>query len=142
MPSANVVFIDQEGNTASLGYYMAALTTEAATQALIDAVTLGTVKRRTLISETIDGLDTLPGNNFAQAGMKLRIHYSDDVTNKTGFYSIPTVDAAALTIVGKEVSLTAPQAMVDLVADINANWESPDGNAITVVRAELVTVNR
>lgn len=142
MPFVNTVFNDIEGNTSSLGYGLLDLANEAATQILITALTLGTVKGRTLISNRIQGTTVLPASNYAMAGNKLRIHWQDDVTEDTGFYSIPTIDAADLEIVGKEVSMTSPQPVVDLVADINLNWSSPKNNPITVTRLELVTVNR
>lgn len=142
MPTVNANFLDQEGNSASLGYGVLALTTEAATHGLIDLMTLGTIYKRTKIDSSIDAAKTLPGNNAAQAGVKLRIHYTDDVTGDAGFYSIPTLDLTKVSIVGKEVELDTPVDMANLVADINTNWASPAGNPITVVRAEVVTVNR
>ena len=142
MPFVNVVFNDIEGNKANFGYGLLDLTNEAATQNLLTDLALGTVKGRTLISNRIPGTEVLPASKYALAGAKLRIHWTDDVTNESGFYSLPTIDANELTIVGKEVSMTDPQKVIDLVASVNTNWSSPKNNAITVTKLELVTVNR
>ena len=142
MANVNVAFLDQEGNSAFLNYGIDALSSEVAIYALINAMAIGTIYRRTLVDSQINAAKVLPGNNLAQAGNKLRIHYTDDVTGDAGFYSIPTLDLSKVSIVGKEVELDTPADMLALVGDIDANWRSPAGNAITVVRAEVVTTNR
>lgn len=142
MPFVNVTFLDKEGNSASFGYGLLDAANEAASHALINALALGTTKQRTIIANRIPGSDTLPSSPFAQAGLKLRIHWTDDVTGESGFYSLPTANLADLNIVGDQVDMTQPVDITNLVTDINTNWSSPKNNAITVQRMEVVTVNR
>lgn len=143
MAFVNVTLIDKEGNTGTFGYGLLDAANEAAAHALIDPLTLGTTKQRTIIASRIPGDDTLPSSIWAQVGLKLRFHWVDDETNESGFYSLPCANLDGLDIVGNRVSVDGSlQALQDLVADINLNWASPAGNAITLNYIEVVTVNR
>jgi len=84
--------------------------------------------------------DTVPSDNFAQREIGLRVFLTDDVNGRKSHFTIPGPDLEALTILdGTDfVDLADAGIMATLVAAVEADAQSVDGNAVSVQRAVIV----
>ena len=84
--------------------------------------------------------DAVPASNFAQREVGLRVFLVDDVNGRKSHFTIPGPDLAALTILAGTdlVDLADAGIMAALVASVEADCVSVDGNAVSVLRAVIV----
>lgn len=84
--------------------------------------------------------DTVPTENFAQREIGLRVFLVDDVNGRKSHFTIPGPDLDSLTILdGTDfVDLADASIMATLVAAVEADAQSVDGNAVSVLRAVIV----
>jgi len=81
----------------------------------------------------------LPTDPNAQRERGLRVFYTDDVTSKKYHFTIPGPDMTLVAQAGTDVvDHTSNVAAVALVAVLEAEMRSPDGNAITVTGMRTV----
>lgn len=108
----------------------------------VDAHSLGTIVDMSAKQNTQASNDVRPASPFAQRELGFRFYLRDTVNQKLGSFTIPAADMAIGSVVAGQDELdlsAAPTAA--LVAWIEANAESIDGNAVTVERALVVGRN-
>lgn len=140
MPTVSFSIKDYSNQTGTCTFFQPTLGTDpSALIGFVEAVILGNVNSYTQ-SQKVDLNANLPASVNAQRGDKLLITYSDNVNGEYGTVAIPTVDRTALTIApGSDVVLLADAGvMAALVNELETNYESRDGNAITVQQARVV----
>lgn len=119
--------------------YDATITSVAALQTAIAAVTLGNITRVNLDVDTgLAGADDRPASPFAQRELGIRFFYQDDVNGQKYNFTVGCADLAIVAQGGTDdVDLT-----LSLVAAIKTAFEalivSPDGNAVTINRGQVV----
>jgi hypothetical protein len=128
--------LDYAGKTGQVSVYVdPAITTGNATVVYeaIEAMQLGTMGDSYLVEETQNdtGAQTLPVSPNAQRTTKYQVHFTDDVSGKPGFFSIPCADLSLLAVNSFYVDLEGEEAAA-LVTALEAHGKSRDGNAITV----------
>lgn len=106
----------------------------------IIAITLCTTAGYAFADDVGTDAAVLPASNFAQREVGLRVFLVDDVNAKRSHFTIPGPDLAALTILeGSDlVDLADASVMADLVATVESDVQSVDGNAVSVERAAIV----
>lgn len=96
-------------------------------------------------SERISARDILisqapAGSAFAQVELKWLVFYTDNVTGKVYRREIPTPDLALL-VANTDLLNLASGAGLTWKNAAEALWVSPDGNAITITKAQVVGRN-
>lgn len=142
MPSVIFRYADFGGEKSSVRFPINALANVAALQTDVEAVTNAALQTVTEISDTTAVSSANAASQWSQVELGLRIHLSDTVNAETGYITVPSPDLDALTLDGDEVELEDLSVMAALVTEIETNVVSRDGNAVTVIRAEIVGRNR
>lgn len=114
----------------------------------VEGVTLGVIARGYFGIGEFDDVPDYPASNFAQREWGLRIFLTGDEDGRTFTITLPTVDAAALTLQTGEddVLLADGGAMAELVTEFEDALRYPsqgasDEQTVTVERARLVGRN-
>lgn len=114
----------------------------------IEGVTLGVLARGYFAHGEFTDDPAYPASNFAQREWGLRVFMTGDEDGRTFTITLPTVDAAALTIVPGEddVLLADAGAMAELVLEFEDALRYPSNGAsaeqtITVTKARLIGRN-
>lgn len=150
---ANVQLRDYSDEYTSLGINMADIDAVANTWDVVDgavdtlvghieAHSLGTVVAAKVNQATQAENDARPASAFAQRELGIRFYLRDAVNQKLSFFTIGTADMAIGSIVAGQDELDLSAAPTDtFVTWLEANAQSPDGNAVTVERAVVVGRN-
>jgi hypothetical protein len=95
---------------------------------------------REMFNQAVDTKDpTTPTDVLAQRESALRIFYADDSTGEIYHISIPGPDWDAVDLLpNTDLADLTDEPLATLVAAIEAEAESPVGNAVTVLRAVQV----
>lgn len=157
MPSQTIQsFIDFSGELTSFGLWNPDLnagnidsyTSTVATNALGDL--LIAVNALTLLNRTVTSVgalrdlsvSSLPTDENAQREQKLQIKFTDNVTNKKYQVTLPGIDRTLVAQAGTDLVDFVGNALVAaLVSEMETNYVSELGNALTVYDARLVGRN-
>lgn len=104
----------------------------------IEAICLCTRGPENIRVEAAPGSVTLPTDEEAQRELALRIFYHDDTSNKKYHVSIPGPDLAQMAVAGQDVVDFSAGAMATLLAALESDMLSPEGNAIVVDKGVIV----
>lgn len=113
----------------------------ATLQAAMLAITSGNLASRTLTAyrETVN--DAQPTEPYAQREIGLRFHYTDTVSGKKYFFTVPTADLDVVAEAGTDQVDLEEVTLAAFVAAVEALAISPEGNAIEIYRGVVVGRN-
>lgn len=135
-------YADYDGEKSTVSFNIDSLANEAALTTAVEAVTIGELQQRTDIDDTVQISSDNAASQWAQRELGLRVHLADGTTGESGYVTIPCPDLDNLTAeTDGSIDLTDAGIMAALVTQIEAHVLSRDGNAVTVVRAEVVGRN-
>ena len=106
----------------------------------VNGITLGNIGSERISARDILVSQAPAGSAFAQVELKWLVFYSDDVTGKVYRREIPTPDLSLL-VAGTDLLNLASGAGATWKTAAEALWVSPDGNAITIMKAQVVGRN-
>jgi hypothetical protein len=146
--------LDETGEKSAMKFYTGAITATSIGGFLTEfgdlrtataAITRGTMnKERIVMDDTL--LDAaLPGDNLAQRENKLLVVYRDTTTNKLFTLTVPTIDLTQVEFMpgaGDNVSLSAPQAIVDWITAFETIGRSPDDDTHNVQVMQMRAIGR
>ena len=115
----------------------------AALKTAIEGVTKGTYVQARFANDPVKYSNVAPNDSDAQRERKIVVFYQDNTTFDVYRSEIGTADVAALTIPAgsDEVTLADGGVMAALVTELETNYVTKNGNALTVLRAQLVGRN-
>ena len=98
------------------------------------------VQAREVFNQVVDTKDpTTPTDALAQRESALRIFYADDVTGEVYHISLPGPDWDAIELLpNTDLADMTDEPLATVISEIEAEAESPVGNAVTVLRAVQV----
>ena len=145
MPTAQAVVWDQTENESpsTMRIPVAAAISTANATALIDAamaLSIGGLGTSTLVVDTLldAGDDTRPTDNAAQKENRFKVSFTDNVTGKKYFFTIPCADLSLIAAGTESVPLADTEAAA-LVTAFETNGRTELGNALTVTSIKFVT---
>lgn len=142
-------FIDHSGERASTRYASysgasnpipaAAYTVADEVHDAMAAVTLCNMTTQHIGVVVNDDTPVIPSSHFAQRELALLIEYADTTTQTIFSMSIPGVDTTLVSQANTdEVDIASNAAALALIAALEANCVSRDGNAIEVKRMRII----
>ena len=153
MPSVyRPTFIDHSGEKPSTQIYLPALSSAnfdgvagngvgdnvGDLRLAIAAVTLCNFVKHQVTGVVYTDLNVKPANAQAQAEIRLRIDYTDDVNGRSGYFTIPGPNLALFAQSGSDIIDPDEVAVAALFAAVEANAVSRDDNPITVQQGVIV----
>lgn len=139
MKNINLTVRDISNSTATTSFGAQDAAADDGLDTLVDAVTKGVLARRSVTSAITVISSGVPVDPMARNEIGLRLYWVDDVTGRTGYYTVPAPDLDALQVSGDNVNLADAGAMAALKSWLDTNGASPiDGNSVTVTEARVV----
>jgi hypothetical protein len=137
--SFNFTIEGYQGETRTFSIPMLAGTLVSQIDTEIGAVAAGGLLRRSVTTGIQNFVSGGPFDATVQTEMGLRVHWRDNDTLRTGYFTIPAPLFSALTITNNNVLLADASVMAALVAELETNMRSPyDNHEVTITRAEIV----
>ena len=128
------------GDTGTVSIPVADATADDALDTMVGNLTRGNPSKRSVTAGATNLGGVPPVDVNAQIEQGIRFYWSDDVTGRTGYFTVPAPDLPNLTLSGNEFSLTSADAVQTFVDWYNINGETPiDGNAATISAARYVS---
>jgi len=106
----------------------------------VNAITLGNIGSERISARDILISQVPAGSTWAQVELKWLAFYTDDVTSKVYRREIPTPDLTLL-VAGTDLLNIASGAGLTWKNAAEALWVSPDGNPVTIIKAQVVGRN-
>lgn len=106
----------------------------------LNALSIGNIIRHSLTVAYTETGDGRPSNNYAQRESGLRLFWEESVSPfAKGYLTVPMPDLTLVATAGTdEVDIAGVTVVNALVALLEANMESPSGNAIEFYRGVIV----
>lgn len=144
--------IDNSGEKSGIRFHMPDLSganydTTVGTDALdnekelkdaVSAVSKGNHVQATVTAVQRVEAGSVPADPYAQREIKALVRYEDDVSFKKYSWEVPIADLDALATAGTDVIDITAGAMATFVTAVETYAVSPEGNALTVLSAQIV----
>lgn len=135
----NLTIRDGRKRTSTVAIPVADGTAANALDTVVDGVSAGVLARRSVTTGLANLSDAEAASEAIMIENGLRVYWNDATTGRSGFFTIPCPDIAALDVTDGVVNLADASVMAALVTALETNGRSPiDGNAITITKALVV----
>lgn len=135
----NLTFEGHNGETRTVTIPMVAGHLVSALDTNVAAVSAAGLLRRSVTSGVQSFASGGPYAENVRVEMGLRLHWRDNTTGRTGYFTIPAPDWDALTVTGDSVDLAGGTALPALITELETNGRTPyDNNTFTITSAEIV----